>query len=184
MSIFDAPKNPENSFFLEPLEPRLLLDGSVGPADELLVLAAGAPAEAPGPPLWVSQGPSPVTGGQVEGITNSPVTGAIHAVAPHPTDANILYIGAVNGGVWKTTNATAGNPTWTPLTDEESSLSISTLEFDPTDLTHETLVAGIGRYSSFGWRGGAREGLLRTDDGGSTWTELDGGGTLDGANIS
>ena len=181
MNSYGAPKNGQNSFFLEPLEPRLLLDGSVGLADDLLILDA---AEAPGPPLWVAQGPSPVTGGQVEGITDSPVTGAIHAVAPHPTDVNILYIGAVNGGVWKTTNATAGSPTWTPLTDEESSLSISTLEFDPTDVTYETLVAGIGRYSSFGWRGGAREGLLRTDDGGATWTELDGAGTLDGTNIS
>ncbi|MDP6634998.1 MAG: right-handed parallel beta-helix repeat-containing protein [Phycisphaerae bacterium] len=181
MSTFGAPKNVQNAFFLEPLEPRLLLDGAAGLPDDLLVLEAGA---APGPPLWVPQGPSPVTGGQVEGITNSPVTGAIHAVAPHPTDVNTLYIGAVNGGVWKTTNATAGSPTWTPLTDEESSLSISTLEFDPTDVTHETLIAGIGRYSSFGWRGGAREGLLRTDDGGGTWTELDGGGTLDGTNIS
>ena len=184
MNISGAPKNGQNSFLLEPLEPRLLLNGSVGLGDDILLPVAAEAAGAPGPSLWVPQGPSPVTGGQVEGITDGLVAGAIHTVAPHPTNVNILYVGAVNGGVWKTTNASASNPTWTPLTDEESSLSISALEFDPTDATHETLIAGIGRYSSFGWRGGAREGLLRTDDGGATWTELDGGGTLDGTNIS
>ena len=44
------------------------------------------------------------------------MTGGIQAIAPHPTNADILYVGAVNGGVWKTNNATAASPTWTPLT--------------------------------------------------------------------
>ena len=184
MNMFRAPKNGQNSFLLEPLEPRLLLNGSVGLPDDILIPAAAEAAGAPGVPLWVPQGPSPATGGQVEGIIDGPVTGAIHTLAPHPTDVNVLYIGAVNGGVWKTTDATAGSPTWTPLTDEESSLSISALEFDPTDGTHETLVAGIGRYSAFSPHDSALEGILRTTDGGATWVELDGGGTLDGENVS
>jgi uncharacterized repeat protein (TIGR01451 family) len=93
-------------------------------------------------------------------------------VAAHPTDANILYVGAVNGGVWKTTNATAASPHWTPLTDNFPSLSIGALEFDPTDVTNQTLIAGIGRYSSFGRSGGPLAGLLRTTDGGDSWTQI------------
>jgi len=48
----------------------------------------------------------------------------------HPTNQNILLIGAVNGGVWRTTNATSSNPTWSPSTDFISSLSIGALSFD------------------------------------------------------
>ena len=61
------------------------------------------------PREWIPQGPGPAIGGQVENITNDPigndlVVGAVHAVAPHPSDGNILYLGAVNGGIWRTTN--------------------------------------------------------------------------------
>ncbi|GAG53667.1 unnamed protein product, partial [marine sediment metagenome] len=135
--------------------------------------------------VWTAQGPGPSQDGQVENITpNDEVVGAIHTVVAHPTNPDILYTGAVNGGIWKTTNATAGSPNWTPLTDDQPGLSTGALEFDPTDGTNQTLVAGIGRFSSFSSYGGARSGLLRTTDGGSNWTLLDGGGTLTDKNIS
>src|SRR5215212_416723 len=61
---------------------------------------------------WVEQGPGPNTQGQVEGISQRPVVGAIKTVVTHPTDVNTIYVGAVNGGLWKTTNATAAAPIW------------------------------------------------------------------------
>ena len=133
---------------------------------------------------WIAEGPGPSQNGQVEGILNQEVVGAVHAVAAHPSDADTLYIGTANGGIWKTTNATSASPTWSPLTDNNESLSIGALEFDPTDGTNQTLVAGVGNYSSFAGIGGPKAGLLRTTDGGATWTPLDGGGTLDGKNIN
>jgi hypothetical protein len=68
---------------------------------------------------WVEQGPGPIINGQDVGLTNptNPVSGAINAIATVPGDPNTLYVAAVNGGIWKTTNATAATPTWTPLTD-------------------------------------------------------------------
>ena len=74
---------------------------------------------------WTPQGPSPAYNGQVENITNLEVAGAIHTVAAHPISSTILYAGSVNGGIWRTDNATAASPTWVPLTDNKSSLSIS-----------------------------------------------------------
>ncbi len=133
---------------------------------------------------WQAQGPGPNTLGQVENISDGEVVGAIHTAAPHPTNADILYAGAVNGGIWRTDNATATSPIWVQQTDPETSLSIGALEFDPTDATHRTLVAGIGRFSSFRRIGGPRAGLLRTTNGGATWTSLDGAGLLIGRNIS
>ncbi|NEP35311.1 DUF4347 domain-containing protein [Moorena sp. SIO3B2] len=122
---------------------------------------------------WIAQGPSPAQNGQVENVQpNNEVVGAIHTVLAHPDDANILYIGAVNGGIWKTTNATDSSPNWTPLTDDLLGNSIGAMEFDPSDPTNQTIIAGIGRFSSFRRRGGALTGLLKTTDGGKTWTQL------------
>ena len=134
---------------------------------------------------WRALGPAPKRGGQSENAQpNNEIVGAVNALAAHPTDANVLYAGAVNGGVWKTTNATAASPTWIQQTDPQASLSIGALDFDPLDTTSQTLVAGIGRFSSFGRRGGPRSGLLRTTNGGATWTAINGGGALSGKNIS
>jgi hypothetical protein len=46
----------------------------------------------------------------------------------------------VNGGVWKTTDATSPSPNWQPLTDDVKSLLIGALAFDPTEDSHQTLV--------------------------------------------
>lgn len=143
-----------------------------------------APGGGGSPGTWVSLGPAPAHLGQVEGITNRPVTGAVNAVVAHPNNADILYVAAVNGGIWRTTNATAASPTWTRLTDGQSTNSVRALAADPTVANLQTLVAGTGRNSSLSSIGGAQIGMLRSTDGGSTWTVLDGGGTLANRNIT
>lgn len=121
---------------------------------------------------WIDRGPAPTRSAQVNVPPNNEVCGAIQALAPHPTNANVLYIGAVNGGVWRTGNALAASPTWTPQTDALPSQSIGALAFDPTDATHQTLVAGLGRWSNFAQRGDDEVGIYRTTNGGATWTHL------------
>jgi len=101
--------------------------------------------------------------------TFQPYVGAVQAVVAKPGDASTIYLGTVNGGVWKTTD---GGQTWAALTDKQASLSIGALSLDPTDTTSNTLVAGIGLYSSKAGQGGSQTGLLRTTDGGETWTPL------------
>ncbi|HEV2761468.1 MAG TPA: hypothetical protein VGV38_00640, partial [Pyrinomonadaceae bacterium] len=134
---------------------------------------------------WVAQAPGPNTRGQVENIDEGEVAGAIKAVAVHPANSNIVYVGAVNGGIWMSNNAMAARPRWEPQIDAHSSLSIGALEFDPTDASSRTLVAGTGRFSSMGGEGGLRTGLLRTTDGGATWKAISGNeGVLNNLNIS
>ncbi|MFN2606277.1 MAG: Ig-like domain repeat protein [Acidimicrobiales bacterium] len=134
---------------------------------------------------WVAQGQAPATGGQSENLNaqNNPVAGSVRAVAVSPTNANTVWVGAVNGGIWKTTNALNANPTWTPETDQAQSLSIGALDLDPTDGAHQTLVAGNGRWSSFNGTGGALAGVLRTTNGGTSWADPGSAG-LSGVNIS
>lgn len=119
---------------------------------------------------WIEQGPSPTVNGQLRNVQpNNQINGAIQTVLAHPTNPEILYIGAVNGGIWKTTNATATNPNWTAQTDQLDSLAIGAIAFDPTDATRNTLVAGTAQYSSFAGFGGTRGSVFRTTDGGTTW---------------
>src|SRR5712675_1679332 len=99
---------------------------------------------------FVNQGPAP-TFGPTNTIQsgNTPPNGnvarAVGPVVADPLDANTLYVGTPGGGVWKTTN---GGTTWTPMTDNQASLSISSLALDPTDSTHQTLIAGTGLTSN------------------------------------
>jgi hypothetical protein len=104
---------------------------------------------------WTPQGPAPITNGQQFVITpGNPVTGGGHAVAPHPTNPNIIYFGGINAGIWRTNNATATQPTWTPLTDFQPSLNIGALALDRNN--PNVVIAGTGRWSSLGNDGGSQ----------------------------
>lgn len=138
----------------------------------------------PGSLSWTPIGPGPVSGGQAEGLVGPPanaVSGAVNVVLPHPSNADILYVGSVNGGVWRSDNARDAQPHWTALTDRQASLSIGALVFDAADASGNTLLAGIGRTSSFSRIGGGLTGLLRSSNGGASWTPL--ASSLAGTNI-
>src|SRR5215472_5590753 len=64
---------------------------------------------------WTSIGPKPTDGGSTY-VT----AGRVNAIAIDPRDANTVYAGAAEGGVWKTTD---GGINWTPLTDNQPSLA-------------------------------------------------------------
>lgn len=148
-------------------------DGDMEPVDPAEQRPQLQPPPRPvnrGGAAWTPLGPAPTQSAQVSVPPNNEVSGAIQAIAAHPTNADILYIGAVNGGIWKTTNATAAQPTWTPQTDALASQSIGAIAFDPTDVTRQTLIAGIGRFSNFAQRGDDEIGVYRTTNGGTTWT--------------
>jgi hypothetical protein len=133
---------------------------------------------------WTKQGCAPSTEGQLEGVRDKEVAGAIKCVAPHPRDANTLYVGAVNGGVWRTKNALNDTPVWEFISGDLPSQSIGALEFDPTDSSSRTLVVGIGRFSSFGQHGVGSFGIFRTVTGSGPWTNLDRNGVFDNRNIT
>src|SRR6266481_8937904 len=124
-------------------------------------------------PAWVEQGPGPIFNVNiVEGLPGpNPAAGAINAIVADPTTVDIVFVGTVNGGVWKTSNATAATPTWTPLTDTQlPALSIDSLAMSP--VSPSTLFAGTGSTSSFSSNGSPGFGVARSIDGGTTWTVL------------
>ena len=113
-TVFTSPVRTYTA--IEPLESR------IAPAITLL-----------GVPNWLNEGPGQTTGGQVEGMGDNQVVGAVEKIAAHPTNADIVYVVTVHGGIWKTGNATAANPTWTPLTETLPATGFASIAFDPTD---------------------------------------------------
>ncbi len=94
------------------------------------------------------------------------IGGRIRSVLIHPTDPNIIWVGGVDGGIWKTLN---GGTNWFPLDDFMANLAVVSLVMDPTDTN--TIYAGTGEGTSNAdaIRGA---GIFKSTDGGSTWTQL------------
>ena len=94
------------------------------------------------------------------------VAGRVSAIAIHPRDPNILYVGAAQGGVWKSGDR---GLSWTPLTDHECSLAMGSIAIDPVDPLIVYAGTGEQHFSGDSFYGC---GLLRSTDGGTTWERL------------
>ncbi len=94
------------------------------------------------------------------------IGGRINTIAINPYNPNTVFVGAANGGVWKTMDA--GN-SWTPLTDQLQSVSMGSLAIDPNDTN--IIFAGTGELPST-LDSYAGYGLLRSTDGGTTWSDV------------
>jgi photosystem II stability/assembly factor-like uncharacterized protein len=101
--------------------------------------------------------------------------GRTRALSGVPGQPNVFYIGAVNGGVWKTTDF---GRTWTPIFDREPTGSIGALAVAPSDPKVIYVASGEGLHRpdlSVG------DGIYKSIDAGATWTHL---GLRDGQQIS
>lgn len=110
---------------------------------------------------WTSIGPAPVDPG-----TTSTASGRINAIAIDPRDSNVVYLGAAEGGVWKTTD---GGLNWKALTDDQPSLATGAIALDPQN--PDTVYVGTGELnnSADSYYGA---GILKSADGGATWANI------------
>jgi photosystem II stability/assembly factor-like uncharacterized protein len=92
--------------------------------------------------------------------------GRVVAVAGVPGDSTTFYFGAVNGGIWKTTD---GGTVWTPIFDGQSVGSIGALAVAPSD--PKTIYAGTGE-SDIRSDLSSGNGVYKSTDGGLTWTHI------------
>ncbi|HXR10575.1 MAG TPA: hypothetical protein VN792_07340, partial [Candidatus Acidoferrales bacterium] len=67
--------------------------------------------------------------------------GRTRAVAGVPNESNVFYIGAVNGGVWKSDDF---GRTWTPIFDSQPTQSIGAIVVAPSDPNIIYVASGEG----------------------------------------
>jgi len=115
--------------------------------------------------LWESIGPGPIDNVKMYGAGDLSASGRALAIAIHPTNPEILLLGAAQGGIWRSTN---GGRNFAPVGDELPSLAIKVIRFAPSN--PDIVYAGSGephsKTSIFGM------GVYRSTDGGETWTVL------------
>ncbi len=90
-------------------------------------------------PKWRALGPTPII------VGSTPNSGRVSAIAVHPTNPNIVYVGTAQGGVYRSLN---GGTTWTPIMDNALSLAIGAIAIVPTDTT--TIFVGTGESTLSG----------------------------------
>lgn len=112
---------------------------------------------------WSFIGPQVIPG-------NGGGAGRVNCMAFDPFNANVIWIGAACGGLWKSTD---GGVTWTSNTDLLPVLSISDIVIDPVNPQNMYIATGdkYGIYWQYEVWGHYSAGILKSTDGGLTWNQ-------------
>lgn len=113
--------------------------------------------------LWVERGPDNVPG-------------RTRALIVSPTDRNVMWTGAVGGGIWKTTD---GGVNWSNLGDKIENLAICSMAIDPANPSIMYAGTGEGYFNIDAIQG---SGILKSVDGGTTWNMMPGTSQFAGVN--
>lgn len=117
--------------------------------------------------VWTPIGPSPIDEGNID------ANGQVTAIAVHPNNSDILYIGTMWGGVWRTRD---GGTTWTPIFDRALSLGIGgpgAIAIDPVNT--DVLYVGTSNRNGSQFSSDTTQppaGLFKSSDGGASWIRL------------
>jgi len=103
-------------------------------------------------------------------------SGRVTSLVTDPTTSATVYAGSAGGGVWKSINS---GSTWSALTDTQASLAIGALAIDASG---KVLFAGTGEDNDcIDCQPGV--GILKSTDGGTSWSLLNPGGVFTGTFI-
>jgi PKD repeat protein len=102
---------------------------------------------------WQMLGPvgAPTNGG----------AGRLNFIRFDPTTTNTIYVGAPDGGLWKSTN---GGTSWTTNTDQLAVIGCTDIAIDPTNTQIMYLATGDGDAAD-----SYSVGVLKSTNGGTTW---------------
>jgi len=110
------------------------------------------------PNVWEQVGPDNVP---LESSGNKRGIGRVNTIAFHPSDSDIIYVGAPAGGFWKSLN---NGQTWSTTTDFLTNLGVSDIAISPSNPDDIYIITGdrdAGDTYSYG--------LMKSIDGGSTF---------------
>ncbi len=93
-----------------------------------------------------------------------PSTGRVNALAYDPIDSKVIYMAGAMGGIWKTPDS---GLTWQALGDAWPVMNASSISIDPSNT--KNIYVGTGDFHGFD---GYDNGIMKTTDGGVTWTSV------------
>lgn len=106
------------------------------------------------------------------------IGGRMLCLAFHPTNPDIIFAGAASGGLWKTTTQGVGINAWEYIETGFPVLGVASIAIDPNDAN--TIFIGTGEVYGSGLaqpgtenrltRGSYGIGILKSSDGGITWS--------------
>jgi len=94
------------------------------------------------------------------------IGGRIRAILIHPTNPNVMWIGSVSGGIWRSDNA---GGSWYPIADFMANLAVTSLVMDPTNMNVMYASTGEGFGNGDALQGA---GIFKSLNGGATWNQL------------
>ncbi|MFC1513914.1 FlgD immunoglobulin-like domain containing protein [candidate division KSB1 bacterium] len=105
--------------------------------------------------------------------------GRTNALVVDPNNSNIVYAGSASGGLWRLNYTSSSNYTWEYIDTGYPVLGVNSIAIDPSNSDNIYIGTGevYGYQSSIGGlyirttRGSYGIGLLKSSDGGSTWTK-------------
>jgi photosystem II stability/assembly factor-like uncharacterized protein len=98
-------------------------------------------------------------------------SGRVRAVAVHPANPDIVYIGAASGGLWKTTN---GGTSWSDVSQDFATSAFGAIAIDPSN--PNVVYAGTGEaVDGFNMNFYDGRGLFKSTNAGATWTQVTNG---------
>ena len=124
--------------------------------------------------VWTERGPNSDVVGASNGNTraNSAITaGRVRAIMVDSADAShkTVWIGGVDGGLWKTTDITTAPSNWTLVNDYLSNLAVTDICQDPSNNNIMYFCTGEAYYNADAVKG---NGVFKSTDRGVTWTQL------------
>ena len=124
---------------------------------------------------WIERGPNSDVNGPFGNSrpTGASTSGRIRAVMVDSTDAThkTVFVGGVDGGLWRTSDITASPATWVLINDNLSNLAISDICQDPRPGFQNIMYFCTGE-SYFNADAVNGNGVFKSTDGGATWAAL------------
>jgi hypothetical protein len=123
---------------------------------------------------WTNLGPRPIVPNPSVPDGYGNLAGRVTAVVVDQTDptGNTVLAAGAYGGVWRSTNAAAADPTlvqWTPLIDDQPTLSVGAIALQPGN--SNLILVGTGE-PNYGFDSYYGVGIMQSANGGASWNTI------------
>ncbi|MBD3223762.1 MAG: T9SS type A sorting domain-containing protein [Caldithrix sp.] len=127
-------------------------------------------------PQWKFEAFNKVRSNSIKRLTESPlqwvergpgnIGGRSRAIVVHPQNADIWWVGAVGGGIWKTDNR---GQSWQYQSQDMPVISVTTIDIcrEKPDILYAGTGEGFYNYDAI-----IGDGVFKTTDGGENWLQL------------